>query len=123
MSIDLGTRQSELLALRERLLTAAHDLVEGDHQQGELNSASGDQHIADHASDMVDRELDGGLEENAVGIVRAIDAALARIEDGSYGLCTSCAEPIPEERLDAVPYATLCVACKRDEERRGRAGA
>jgi hypothetical protein len=39
MSIDLGMRQDELRTLRERLLTAAHDLVEGDHQQGELNSA------------------------------------------------------------------------------------
>lgn len=123
MSIDLGMRQDELRALRERLLTAAHDLVEGDHQQGELNSASGDQHMADHATDMVDRELDESLEGNAVSIVHAIDAALERIEQGTYGRCTVCGDVIPEERLDAVPYATLCVACKRDEERRERAGA
>ncbi|MGL6279700.1 MAG: TraR/DksA family transcriptional regulator [Gaiella sp.] len=122
MSIDLNTRRDELLALRVRLLTAAHDLVEGDQQQGELNSASGDQHLADHATDMVDRELDESLEENAVAIAAAIDAALARIDAGTYGSCTSCGEPIPEERLDAVPYATLCVACKRVEERRERAG-
>jgi RNA polymerase-binding protein DksA len=123
MSIDLGMRQDELRALRERLLTAAHDLVEGDHQQGELNSASGDQHMADHATDMVDRELDESLEENAVAIVHAIDAALERIDQGTYGACTVCGDAIPEERLDAVPYATLCVACKRDEERRERTGA
>jgi RNA polymerase-binding transcription factor DksA len=123
MSIDLGMRQDELRALRERLLTAAHDLVEGDHQEGELNSASGDQHMADHATDMVDRELDETLEGNAVAIVHAIDSALERIAQGTYGRCTVCGDGIPEERLDAVPYATLCVACKRDEERRERTGA
>lgn len=123
MSVDLDVRRTELLALRDRLLTAAHDLVEGDHQAGELNSASGDQHLADHATDMLDRELDGSLELNAEEIVREIDDALARLDAGSYGACTSCGGAIPEERLDAVPYATLCVACKRDEERRERARA
>lgn len=120
MTVDLQVRREELLGLRERLLTAAHDIVEGDAQDGELSSAAGDQHLADHATDMVDRELDGTLEHNAVAIVREIDAALVRVDDGSYGACTRCGSPIPEERLDAVPYAALCVACKRDEERLGR---
>ena len=122
MSAELEGRRTELEALRERLLTAAHDLVEGDQHDGELSSAAGDQHIADHASDMLDRELDVTLEENAAGIVREIDAALARLADGSYGRCTRCGEEIPAERLDAVPYATLCVSCRRDEERLERAG-
>jgi RNA polymerase-binding transcription factor DksA len=121
MTVDVDVRRDELLALRARLLTAAHDLVEGDHQQGELSSAAGDQHMADHASDMIDRELDGTLEANAAEIVHAIDDALARLDAGMYGSCTSCGAPIPEERLDAVPYATLCVTCKRDEELRERA--
>lgn len=123
MTAQLDARKAALESLRERLLTAAHDLVLGDEQQGELSSASGDQHLADHASDMIDRELDGTLEENAVAIVREIDDALARIAAGTYGVCMRCEQPIPPERLDAVPYATLCVACKRDEERLERAGA
>jgi RNA polymerase-binding protein DksA len=123
MSTDLDARRSELEVLRERLLAAAHDLVEGDQQQGELSSAAGDQHLADHASDMVDRELDETLEDNAEAIVREIDAALARLAEGTYGRCTRCGQQIPEGRLDAVPYATLCVTCKRDEERLERAGA
>ena len=73
---------------------------------------------------MVDRELD----ESARGERRSrssseIDDALERIDAGDVRPCTAAAAPIPEERLDAVPYATLCVACKRDEERRERAGA
>ena len=67
MSVEPELRRVELVALRERLLTAAHDIVNGDEQQGELNSAAGDQHLADHASDMVDRELDGSLEEGNLG--------------------------------------------------------
>lgn len=116
MSIDLAGRERELVSMKERILSAAHDLVEGDMQPGELNTAAGDQHIADHASDMMDRELDVTLEDHAEELVREIDDALARIVAGTYGLCVSCHGQIPEERLDAVPYASLCIECKRREE-------
>ena len=67
---------------------------------------------------MLDREVDESLEENAEVIVREIDDALARIDAGHVRhLRPAAAQPIPEERLAAVPYATLCVSCKRDEER------
>lgn len=103
--------------MRERIERAAQDVLEGDLDEGELSSAAGDQHIADHATEMFDRELDGSLGDNAEQLVREIDAALDRIDDGSYGTCARCAKAIPEERLDAVPYAVLCVGCKRLEER------
>ena len=117
MSVDLDTRRGELLALRERVLGAAHDIVEGDAEDGELSNAAGDQHIADHASEMVDREVDVSLEENAEQIVYEIDRAVARIDAGTYGRCERCGQEIPEDRLEAVPYATLCVTCKQLEER------
>ena len=47
-----------------------------------------------------------------------IDRALARIDDGSYGVCESCGNPIGKNRLMAVPHATLCMSCKQREERR-----
>jgi RNA polymerase-binding protein DksA len=108
---------AELLDLRSRVLGAAQDLVSDDDDASELSSAAGDQHLADHASDMFDREVDESLEENAEQLVQDIDAALARIDQGTYGVCARCGNPIPVERLDAVPYATLCVDCKRREER------
>jgi RNA polymerase-binding transcription factor len=117
MTVELESRRSELLSLRERLLRSAQDIVEDDTDDGELNSAAGDQHLADHASDILDREVDESLEENAELIVREIDEALVRIEAGTYGTCERCGQPIPEERLDAVPYAVLCVPCRRTEER------
>jgi RNA polymerase-binding protein DksA len=117
VSVDLERRRSELLELRERVLGAAHDIVMGDEDDGELSSAAGDQHLADHASEMLDREVDESLEDNAEQLVRDIDVALGRIDAGTYGTCARCGNAIPEERLDAVPYATLCLDCKRIEER------
>lgn len=117
MNIELDDRRTELLEMRARVLRAAQDIVEDDTEDGELSSAAGDQHLADHASEMLDREVDESLEENAELIVREIDDALARIDAGTYGTCVRCGQPIPDERLAAVPYAVLCVSCKRDEER------
>ena len=111
-------RRAELLAMRGRILGAAHDIVQDDTDDSELSSAAGDQHLADHASEMFDREVDESLEENAEQIVYEIDRALAKIDDGTYGHCARCGQEIPAERLDAVPYATLCVSCKQLEESR-----
>ncbi len=51
--------------------------------------------------------------------LRQIDAALARLHAGRYGLCAACGEPIPLPRLRAVPFATHCVACQTGQENRG----
>ena len=117
MSVELDDRRTELLALRARVLGAAQDIVDGDVEDGELSSAAGDQHIADHASELVEREVDESLGENAEQIVREIDRALGRIDGGTYGTCERCGKEIAAERLDAVPYATLCLSDKQIEER------
>ena len=116
MTIDLALRRADLLRLRERILRAAADLAADDAGLGEINSAAGDQHIADHASDLVDLEVDLSLEENAGNVIAEIDEALARLDAGTYGTCSVCGEAIPEERLAAVPYATLCLNDKRRQE-------
>ncbi len=117
MSTDLEARRSELLALQARLLAAAEGIIPDEEDSDEINSAAGDQHLADHASDMLEREMDWSLEENAEHILAEIETALVRIDDGTYGTCVVCGEQIPEERLVAVPYATLCVRDKRLQER------
>jgi RNA polymerase-binding transcription factor DksA len=116
MTIDLAERRAELVRLRERILRAATDLAADDEGEGEINVAAGDQHMADHATDLVDLEVDLSLEENAENVVAEIDEALARIDDGTYGTCKVCGRVIPEERLDAIPYATLCLDDKRLQE-------
>jgi DnaK suppressor protein len=86
-------------------------------ETGELVSGSADQHLADTATETVEREIGNTLEEHDERLLGAIDAALQRIEDGTYGKCVNCGAPIPEERLEAMPWATLCIDCKRKEER------
>jgi DnaK suppressor protein len=76
-----------------------------------------DNHLAENASVTYDRELDYSLEENSEEILQLIDAALIRIQEGSYGTCQSCGQQIAPERLEAIPYARLCIDCKRREER------
>ncbi len=116
MTVKLEDRRAELVGLRERITQASADLV-ADDQGAEINSPAGDQHIADHATDLVDRELDQTLGENAENVVAEIDAAIARIDDGTYGTCAICGAVIPEERLAAIPYAILCLDDKRSQER------
>ena len=119
VGVDFERFRNVLEGERARLLHAAkavhHDgsLLE---ETGDLAIGSGD-HLADSASETYMRELDEGLEENAEHILLEIDDALERIEDGTYGLCADCGAPIGEERLLAVPYATLCIAHKRARER------
>lgn len=87
-------------------------------ETGELTgSSSNDNHLADTATETFDRELADTLEDNSEGVLAAIDGALERIEAGTYGVCVRCGKPIAEERLDALPYAELCIDCKREAER------
>jgi len=67
---------------------------------GDLAMGPGDNHLADLATETVDREIDYTLEENSGNVLREIEAALTRIDDGSYGFCTSCGKPIEPERLE-----------------------
>jgi RNA polymerase-binding protein DksA len=119
MSVDVESRRADLLALRARLSTATaafNHTATPDDETGEL-PAWGPDELADHASETYDRELDDSLDENAGQILREIDEALRRIEAGSYGMCSVCGKEIPAERLEALPYATLCVEDKRRLER------
>jgi len=76
-----------------------------------------DSHLADSASETLDRSIELSLEDNADHLIAAIDAALGRLEAGTYGQCERCSQPIAEERLEALPWATKCIECKRLEER------
>lgn len=74
-------------------------------------------HLADTATETIDREIDDTLEENSENVLAAINSALERIDEGTYGKCVNCGKDIGEERLAALPWATLCIDCRRLEER------
>ena len=67
--------------------------------------------FAEQVTQCENDEVLAALDEEAQQTVMLIDAALARINDGSYGICSSCGIKIPDERLAALPYATTCVKC------------
>ncbi len=73
--------------------------------------------MAETATVTLDREIDLTLEENARASIAQLDRALVKLESGSYGACDKCGAPIGEERLKVAPFATLCIECKRREER------
>ncbi|MBN1349907.1 TraR/DksA C4-type zinc finger protein [candidate division KSB1 bacterium] len=84
----------------------------------ESNNADGQYsfHMADQGTDTMDKEykyyfasLDGEL-------LHELDQALERIENGTYGLCMECNQPISKDRLEAIPHALKCISCKGHEE-------
>jgi RNA polymerase-binding protein DksA len=113
MTIDTDHFRQELEQIRERLLKTIehHDIGTAslEEESGELLSGSADNHMADTATETYERELDEGLEEDARDQLRQVEAALARIESGEYGKCEICGKEIPVERLEAVPWTTLCI--------------
>ena len=83
----------------------------------EMEEERVDNHLGDAASVTLAREIDNSLEDNLGHVREAIDVALKRIEEGTFGTCTNCGKTIAEARLEAMPYATKCIECKRLEER------
>jgi RNA polymerase-binding protein DksA len=120
-SLPLDQLKAALLEERHRVSHAIEYLHEEhpgtlEDETGEF-SAGTDNHMGDVATDTFDRELDYTLEDNAETLLAAIDAALERIERGTYGKCQNCGQQISPERLEAIPWATHCIDCKRREER------
>jgi DnaK suppressor protein len=95
-------RQAEELRAEAAALALEHEPgdVQFDEEGGEGGTAN------------VDRELDLHLSAQAQAAIEEIDAAMDKIEAGTYGFCESCTKPIPEARLEALPHARLCVTCK-----------
>lgn len=76
--------------------------------------------FADLASDDIDRKMIEAIGSADLKRLKAIDSAITRIKQGKYGLCIRCGKRIPQERLEAMPYALMCIECKSAEERRNR---
>ena len=121
MSIDTEHFRVQLLKERERVQSAIAHLRE-DHpgsldEEVEEIAATSDNHLAETASATLGREIDYTLGDNAEQVLSEIDASLKRIDDGTYGTCVRCGKPIGEERLEARPWASLCIDDQRAQER------
>jgi DnaK suppressor protein len=121
MTIETEHFRTLLLEERGRVERAIANLREDhpgriDEETEELGGTQ-DNHLAETATATLDREIDYTLEENSTRMLTAIDAALKRMDEGVYGTCTNCGREIPAERLEAYPWASLCIDCKRQAER------
>jgi RNA polymerase-binding protein DksA len=76
--------------------------------------------LVDIASDDIDRKMIEAIGAQELKRLKLIDSALTRIRQGKYGLCMKCGKKIPHDRLEAIPYALMCIECKTAEERRNR---
>ena len=109
------TLQGRLTSLRNKLADDLHDL------RNQKNPAtSGD--AADAAFEAGSDEMASQLAEFDSREITQIERALARLKQGTYGLCESCGGKIPVGRLNALPYTTLCIECQREMERYPSAG-
>lgn len=118
-AVDLDSYREQLLDERRRVLAALDflHLENAGSQEDEVAETPLDNHLAENASITHDRELDYTLEENSTHVLAAIDAALERISDGTFGKCVTCGRHIDGERLAAIPWTTQCIDCRRREER------
>ena len=101
---ERATYTRQATTLRAEAEQIAAEMEPGDVQFDE-ESGEGD-------SVNFERERDLALSAQALAEVQAIDTALEKITAGTYGRCDRCGEPIPVERLEALPHAALCVRCK-----------
>ena len=106
-----------LLEQRKTLLASLAD--QGEDMRNLVKTVeSGDE--ADVAADVIDRTLLTALGTQDANRLQQIDRALDRINQGTYGRCVKCGKEIPQERLEVLPYALMCITCASAQERKNR---
>src|SRR2546421_7429594 len=112
--------KARLLEERKDLQSQLDELEESTFasNQSDLSGEMGfDEEYADAGTATFERERDLSLVNNLRDLMERIDKALAKIEEGTYGLCDRCGRPIEKARIKALPYANLCLKDKQAEER------
>jgi RNA polymerase-binding transcription factor DksA len=107
--VDTLTTERVTYTRQAASLRAEADLLVAEREPGDVQF---DEESGEGDTLAVERERDLALSAQASAAVEEIDIALAKIKDGTYGVCEQCHNTIPKERLRALPYAALCVQCK-----------
>ncbi|MFN2582229.1 MAG: TraR/DksA C4-type zinc finger protein [Candidatus Dormibacteria bacterium] len=121
--MDRDAARAHLLKEQERLHglhDAADRLRAGAQEAQERELSSADQHPAELATETIERELDHSVLQHVEVELEEINAALQRLDAGTYGLCEGCGEPISEGRLEAMPAARYCVEDQAKLSKNGR---
>ena len=117
---DLAKFKDILLAKRAVLVGDANHLEDEAVRKSKDEAATMDiSNFADLGTDNYEQEFDLSMLEHQGQTLREMDEALERIENGTYGLCSSCGKPIPKGRLMAKPHARCCIPCLNTQEESG----
>lgn len=108
--LDIATFKKRLEEERRQLLERVSEPLGDGRDLGPRKNPD----RTDMAQAYMAREQDAAIDDIEQRLMAQIDAALERIENGTYGICTNCGEPIKKERLEALPYASLCIDCQSD---------
>lgn len=100
-----------LLDERQRLEDQLKDYGTADAETVPPGEVGYGNHPADYGTEVFEQEKELSLRHYAEGLIERINAALGRLDQGTYGLCTNCGRPIDPERLKALPYVELCIEC------------
>jgi len=109
--------EKSLLSLKRDIFS---NLMAGNADFKDIVEGMDPKDLADIASDDIDRRMIEAIGHQDLKRLNLIDSALTRINQGKYGLCVKCGKKIPQDRLEAMPYALMCIECKSAEERRNR---
>ncbi len=111
--IDLDAARRALRDERARLVAELGEVIHGPSQMTYGSQAAA-------ASEVFAQQRDLALRDRATQQLELVDAALARLDDGTYGVCRRCAQAIAPARLEALPWAAHCIACQStiDRDRR-----
>lgn len=119
MSIDLNRMKSRLEAKRDELHTSIAGLTEARPVPTDpIDAGLGPQDFEEVAVDFLETHQEQSILANEQALLAEVLHALRRIEDGSYGICETCGQPIPEKRLEAIPWAARDVKCEEQLEQR-----
>lgn len=111
--------QKRLKAYRERLLLKKREILETytkNKSYGKEADGEATQDIADKAANSYTKEFLFSLSNTERNLLQAVDAALVRIDERRFGVCASCEEEMNPKRLEAVPWARLCLSCQQKQE-------
>ncbi len=116
MNNDLTLHRERLLALRARLLGDVTQMADIALNRDHSKTTSMPTSMAELGSDNFDQELTLSLLGNEKDSLDQIEAAIERIDNGSYGRCEECGGKISKARLEAIPYTSFCVKCASKQE-------
>lgn len=119
MTIDLNRMRARLEAKRDELRANIAGLTEANPAPTDpIEANEGPNDFEDVAVDFLEVQQEQSIRVNEQALLNEVLLALKRIDDGTYGICVTCGNPIPEKRLEAIPWAARDIKCEQAIEQR-----